>query len=288
MIDVNPWTLGLLGLFAGMLGAMLGIGGGIFIVPFLSLLLHIPIQTAIGCSLVTIVAGSMTAASTYIRDNVTNIKLGLLLESASIPGAILGALAVTKISSFVLSGLFGLLLLYCSFAMINYQRKPKQAVPHKKPVTETGQVEIIQNQWNESCYFDQEEKTIIRYRFGKIMPAMLISAFTGILASLLGVGGGIINIPVMNMIMGVPIKATIATSSFIIMTTAAVGALVFFQNGLINPFVAASLIIGAYIGARIGARLMQKTKGTLLRSIFAGIMIITAILMFLKAARVIT
>ncbi len=117
---------------------------------------------------------------------------------------------------------------------------------------------------------------------------MAISTFAGILASLLGVGGGIINIPVMNILMGVPIKAAIATSSFIIMMTASVGALVFFQNGLIDPFVAASLIIGAYIGARIGARLMQKTRGDLLRSIFAGIMVIIAILMFLKAAQVIT
>jgi len=262
MIDVNPWTLGLLGLFAGMLGAMLGIGGGIFIVPFLSLLLHLPIQIAIGCSLVTIVAGSMTAATTYIRDNVTNIKLGLLLESASIPGAIIGALAVTKISSSVLSGLFGLLLLYCSFAMIKQQIKLKQTVSQIKPA--------------------------LRYRFNKTGPAMAISTFAGILASLLGVGGGIINIPVMNILMGVPIKAAIATSSFIIMMTASVGALVFFQNGLIDPFVAASLIIGAYIGARIGARLMQKTRGDLLRSIFAGIMVIIAILMFLKAAQVIT
>jgi uncharacterized membrane protein YfcA len=284
MIDINPVTLSALGLVAGMLGAMLGIGGGIFVVPSLSLLLHVPMQTAIACSMVTIVAGSMTATTTYMRDNVTSIKLGMLLASASIPGAIFGAVIAARISSSILSALFGLILLYSAYAMIKQQIKNRQNVPVDDADDDIMKSAKLSGDWKECCYYDKEKKAILPYNFHNTGIALGVSAFSGILASLLGVGGGLINIPVMNIIMKVPMKAAIATSSFVIMMTASVGAFVFFLNGFVDPVIAVSLIIGAFIGARIGARLMQKTRSTMLELVFSGVVIILAVLMFLKAA----
>jgi len=287
MIDINPLTISLLGLAAGMLGAMLGIGGGVFIVPFLSLLLHIPIQTAIGCSMVTIVAGSMTATTTYIRDNVTSIKLGMLLASASIPGAIWGAIIASRISSSILGILFGFMLIYSAYTMIKQQFEEKRRSAISSPPVDVAIQETSSDRWKQCFYFDKAQKTVICYTFNRTGIALTISTFSGILASLLGVGGGLINIPVMNIIMNVPMKAAIATSSFVIMMTASIGAFIFFLNGFVDPFIAVLLIIGAVAGARIGARIMQKIRGTLLSTVFAGVMIIIAMLMFLKAIEVI-
>ncbi len=119
--DINLWALGGTGLVAGLLGSMLGVGGGIIIVPILTLALHLPIQVAIGSSLVAIVANACTAAGIYTKARLTNIKLGLLLETTTIPGAIIGGFAAALIAPSILSALFGLVLIYVAYTMVTRQ-----------------------------------------------------------------------------------------------------------------------------------------------------------------------
>jgi uncharacterized membrane protein YfcA len=277
--EVNLWALGGVGLLAGLLGAMLGVGGGILVVPMLTLALHVPIHIAIASSLVSIVATSCIAASVYVRNRLTNIKLGLLLETTTTPGAIIGALTATRLTSSVLGILFGAISIYVAYTMAIRQPVPtKDTQPEDSPTTNANELA--------NSYYDKSLSKIVSYKVSHIPLGLGSSFFAGILSSLLGIGGGIVNVPIMNLVMGIPMKATIATSSFMIAITTTVGAFIYYYHGYVYPPIVAPLIVGVFLGARIGAELAQRTTGILLRRIFGMFLFITAILMFLQAAKI--
>ncbi len=284
--ELNLWALGGVGLVAGLLGSMLGVGGGFIIVPILTLALHLPIKVAIASSLVAIVANSCTAAGMYTKTRLTNVKLGLLLETATTPGAIAGGLIAAIIAPSILSTLFGLALIYAAYTMITRQHfisDDTQPDSHMVQPDNTGNLSTSLA----SSYYDQNLDKVITYKVTRIPVGLGTSFFAGILASLLGIGGGIINVPVMHMVMGVPIKAAIATSTFVITITAAAGALIYYYYGHIYPFIIAPLAIGMVIGARIGVELTQRAGGVVLRRIFGVLLVIIAVMMFLRTANLI-
>lgn len=283
LAEVNLWALAVIGLFAGFLGATLGVGGGFLIVPILTLALNLPMQIAVASSLIAIVATSCTAASIYAKSQFTNIRLGLLLETTTTPGAIIGALTAAFLASSILSVIFGILLIYVAYTMIIRQptlmwnNSPKDnpdGSSSKKALLLTG------------SYYDQATNKKVTYDVRHIPLGLGASFFAGILSSLLGIGGGIIKLPTMNLGMGVPMKAAIGTSSFMIAITTTVGVIVYYFRGYIYPSIVAPLIIGVFLGARLGAELAQMAAGMLLRRIFGLLIFITAILMFLKAANI--
>jgi uncharacterized membrane protein YfcA len=285
MPDVNIWLLAATGFVAGTFGAMLGIGGGILIIPILTLILGIPIQNAIGSSLVSIVINGLTAVSVYIRNHMTNLKLGLLLACTMVPGALAGAFMGSILSTTALSIIFAVLLLY-----VGYNLFPKKA---KKLTTEelAIQKEEFENEhaphaWLDDTYYDPALKEEIHYQVHRPVMGMFTGFFGGVLSSLLGVGGGIINVPVMSLIMKVPIKATIATSSLLLCFTTMTGSFVYAYNGFVLPHVIAPLTIGIYIGARFGASIAHRINAVLLMKIFTAILVLTAIIMVLKAMHV--
>ncbi|MBM4447589.1 MAG: sulfite exporter TauE/SafE family protein [Chloroflexi bacterium] len=287
--EVNLWALGGTGLVAGLLGSMLGVGGGFLIVPILTLALHLPIKVAIGSSLVAIVANSCTAAGIYTKARLTNIKLGLLLETATIPGAIIGGFAAAVIAPSVLSAIFGLALIYAAYTMITRQHfmsVDTQPNDHLHLVEPSKISDNLSSSLTDS-YYDQNLNEVVTYKVTRIPAGLGTSFFAGILSSLLGVGGGIVNVPVMHLVMGVPMKAAIATSTLIITITAAAGALIYHYQGHIYPFIIAPLAIGIVIGARIGVELTQRAKGLMLRRIFGAFLLLIAILMFLKTVNII-
>ena len=287
--DINLWALGGTGLIAGLLGSMLGVGGGILIVPILTLALHLPIQVAIGSSLVAIVANACTAAGIYTKVRLTNIKLGLLLETTTIPGAIIGGFAAALIAPSILSALFGLVLIYVTYTMVTRQHfisadtQPDDHLHLAKP----GKTSDNLSSSLTDSYYDQNLDEVVNYKVTHIPAGLGTGFFAGILSSLLGVGGGVVNVPVMHMVMRVPMKAAIATSTFMIALTAATGAFIYQYYGNIEPFIIAPLVIGIVIGSRIGVELTQRTRGELLRHIFGVFLFLVAILMFLKTANVI-
>jgi len=285
--ELNLWALGGTGLVAGILGSALGVGGGFLIVPILTLALGLPIKVAIASSLVAIVANSCTAAGMYTKARITNIKLGLLLETVTIPGAIIGGFIAAIIAPSILSAIFGLALIYAAYTMIT----PKYLTSEDNLSTDNS---IAPNSTTDNLsgslansYYDQNLDKVVTYKVNRIPAGLGTGFFSGVLSSLLGIGGGVVNVPVMHLIMGVPMKAAIATSTFIITITAAAGALIYHYYGHIYPFIIAPLAIGIVIGARIGVELTQRARGALLRRIFGVFLLIIAILMFLKTTNII-
>jgi uncharacterized membrane protein YfcA len=282
-VVINLWALGGTGLVAGLLGSILGIGGGPIIVPMLTLALHLPIQVAVGSSLVAIVANACTATGMYTKARLTNVKLGLLLETATIPGAIIGGLTVAFIAPSILSALFGLVLIYVAYTMVVRRYVMSEDV---LSVDNSVAPDSLSCSLADS-YYDQNLGKVVSYKVNRIPAGLGAGFFAGILSSLLGIGGGIIKVPVMHLVMGLPMKATIATSAFMVAMTTAVGALLYQHNGYIYPFIVAPLVIGAVIGARLGVELTKRARGIVLRRIFGVFLFLVAVLMFLKTANVI-
>jgi len=280
--DVNIWILAGTGFGAGLLGSMLGVGGGFIIVPVLTLALGLPIQYAIGSSLISIVINACTATSVYIRCHMTNLKLGLLLSCALVPGAVTGAFLAARLSSPVLTVIFGALMIYVAYLMMpKKQRKLKPA-----QVEAAGTVhekEHASHAWLDGCYYDPAVNREIAYQVHRPTLGLVTSFFAGVLSSLLGIGGGIVNVPVMSQFMKAPLKATIATSALMLAFTTMTGAIIYIFNGYVVPYVVAPLIISVFLGARLGAALAHRSRSALLMWIFAFFLAVTAVLMILKA-----
>jgi len=285
--ELNLWALGGTGLVAGFLGSMLGVGGGPIIVPVLTLALGLPIHVAIGSSLVAIVANSCTAAGIYTQARLTNVKLGLLLETTTTPGAIVGGFIAAVIAPSILSALFGLILIYTAYTMITRRYILNENVLPKDNSAKTDKAANDLPSSLTTSYHDQNLGKVVTYKVNHLPQGLGASFFAGILSSLLGIGGGIIKVPVMSLVMGVPMKAAIATSTFMIAITTTVGALIYYYHGYIYPIIIAPLVIGAVIGARLGAELAQRARGVLLRRIFGTFLFLVALLMFIRTANVV-
>ncbi len=285
MVDVNIWILLLTGFVAGILGAMLGIGGGVIIVPALTIVLGVPIHYAIGNSLVAIVANALTSTGIYIKNRMANLKLGLLLSCTLVPGAVVGAFLSSILPGSILAVFFAALLIYVAFNIYPL-RKHGNTTGEFKMLTDTCEKEHDGNAWLDESYYDPALHEELRYRVHRQDLGLITGFFGGCVSSLLGIGGGIINVPVMNMVMKVPIKATIATSSLLLCFTTMAGSIVYAFRGLVLPNLMAPLTVGIYIGARTGTVIVRRIQGVWLQRMFAVILIVTAITMVLKVCRV--
>jgi uncharacterized membrane protein YfcA len=280
--DVNIWILAGTGLAAGLMGSMLGVGGGLIIVPVLTLALGLPIQYAIGSSLVSIVINACTATSVYIRTHMTNLKLGLLLSCTLVPGAVAGAFLAARLSSPILTIIFALLMLYVAYVMM--PKKQRGLLPEQIEAAKiVHEKEHAPHAWLDGYYYDPAINEEVSYRVHRPVIGMVTGFFGGVISSLLGVGGGIINVPVMNQIMKVPLKATIATSSLLLCFTTMTGSLIYAYNGYVSPYIIAPLIISVYLGARLGATLAHRTRSAVLITVYTVFLVLTSIIMMLKA-----
>jgi uncharacterized membrane protein YfcA len=285
MMHFSLWTLTLLiltGCFAGLLGAMIGIGGGLIVVPALVLGFGVDLKIAIAASLVAVVASSTAAGSVYVGKGLANMRLGMCLEIATTLGGISGGLLAVLIPTPVLSVLFALLMVVTS-TLILRSKDPSKAVQPKDTDT------IASLDGHESVgslsgsYYDPFHKTLIHYTAERLHLGSAVSFCAGIMSGLLGVGGGFMKVPAMALGMKVPVKVAAATSNFMIGVTAASSLFVYFSRGLIHPLIAAPIAIGITIGAIFGTSVAQKVSPTLLRKIMSVLMILTAIEFFLKA-----
>jgi len=260
-------------LIAGLLGSLLGLGGGIIIIPALTLVFGYQIQVAIGASLIGVIATSTGAASHYVQEELTNIRLGMVLETATTVGSIVGALVAVYANQHLLAIAFGIFLVYGAIYMI---RRPERLSP-PAPLEDDGKSFKIRGN-----FFDRKLNKEVTYEVKNLDRGLVASAGAGIMSGLLGVGGGLIKVPVMNIWMGVPMKAAAATSNFMIGVTALAGTLVYYGYGFLSPLVSAIVAVGVFFGATIGSRIAYLTTGTCLRKFFAVVMIAIAILMFLR------
>jgi uncharacterized membrane protein YfcA len=262
---------------AGMAGAYLGIGGGILLIPYMTLLLGVDIKVAIATSLIGVIATSSGSASVYVRDHLTNLRLGMFLEVASTAGAITGAFVALVVPQTALFVVFGLVLLLPAHQMVL-----------GREATVSPAVSSTQGAWRarlrlSARYRDAEDDRTREYGVGRVAPGLGISAVAGAISGLLGVGGGFIKVPAMNVVMGVPMKPAVATSNFVIGVTAAASAFIYYSRGLIDPSLAAMIVLGVFTGTRFGTRLMVRARAGRIRKVFGIFLVGLAVFMVLRA-----
>lgn len=262
---------------AGAVGALLGLGGGIFLVPFLTLGFGLPIRQAVAASLIGIIATSSSASSVYLRQGVAHVRLGLLLEIGTAAGALAGAWVAGWLSPRTLAWIFSAVAVYTAVSMVRHRdAQPEDAalVPADADAGGLG-----------GAYEDAAAGQAVRWRARRVALGVALSSLAGVLSSLVGVGGGTIKVPVMNLIMGVPLKAATATSTFMIGITGAASAVVYAARGDLIPAVAGVCALGVMAGARGGTRLQARMPSGALRWIFAALLLAVAGQVFTEAWR---
>ena len=271
---VDVLVIFLVSIIAGFIGALFGLGGGVLIIPFLTLVEGVPVPLAVGASIVSVVATSSSSAAAYVQDHLTNLRLGMFLEIGTVAGAITGAFVAVFLPASALFILFGLILLYATIIMIRARGIdfPANVRPDK-----ASRILALGSQ-----YEDHSLNRVVKYEVTRTPLTAFIGYFAGIVSGLLGVGGGIINVPTMNLVSKVPVKVASATSNFMIGVTAAASASVYLLRGDVHPLLAAPLIIGVAGGALLGTRVLKVTPPTRVKVAFGILLAAISLLMILK------
>lgn len=278
--------LAALGIFAGWLGAIIGIGGGIIIVPTLVLAFGFDIRIAVATSLVAVVATSTAAGSAYVGKGTANMRLGMTLEVATTIGGIIGGLIAVLISPSLLSGLFAVLMVLTAF-LVGRRRDPAPEIAPVGPDPATvGDPDP--RGWEEpgtlaGAFYDDHLGELVTYRAERITLGGVVSLFAGTVSGMLGVGGGFIKVPAMSEGMRVPIKVAAATSNFMIGVTAIASLFVYFARGYVHPYTVVPVALGVVLGATVGAAVSARVHPGVLRRILVVILILVAVQMGLSA-----
>ncbi|MCE1225500.1 MAG: sulfite exporter TauE/SafE family protein [Geobacteraceae bacterium] len=274
---VQTLEIFLIAITAGVFGSILGLGGGIIIVPVLTLLFNVPMQTAVAASTVSIIATSTGAAVAFLQDRLTNTRVAIWLEMGTSTGALSGALIAGYLNQRFLYILFGLLLAYSGYNMFKARKNelPEGVLPDR----------LSQKLQLQGSYTDRQLGKRIDYQVTGTIPGLIIMYFSGIAAGLLGIGAGIFKVPAMDQIMRIPFKASTATSNFMIGVTAASGAVVYFARGDVKPMITGPVVLGVLLGAILGAKLMVRLKSSTIRKLFIPIIIYTAFEMIYRGLK---
>jgi hypothetical protein len=259
------------GIISGGLGALLGLGGGIFLVPFLNLAMKFPFQAAAAISLTTVIATSSSVSAGRAGKQLINIRLGMLLEVATAAGSLLGAVTAMFLAPSTVQRLFGVATISVAIVMLTRLQRRNVLDASIDPGVLGGR------------FFDDESGRDVAYRVRRIPFALGASFVAGNLSSLLGIGGGFIKVPVLNAWCGVPMRAAAATSAFMIGVTATSGAVIYYGQGQLEPALAAVAVIGVQIGSWGGMRFGQKASVKWLKILMAAVLLIISGLMFERA-----
>lgn len=278
-----PDFLSLLGisLTAGILGAMTGIGGGIVLIPVLTLI-GVPIKYAIAASIMSTIATSSGSASAYVRDRLSNIRIGMYLEMFTVPGAIIGATIAVILPSkydFILFFSFAAVLLI-SWQQLLFRRKGEEhpfVAKQDRPSKWLGM---------EGVYYEKTSDKWICYKANRAAPGGAAMFGVGMIAGLLGIGAGALKVSVMDLIMRMSSKVSTTTSNFIIGVTALAGTSVFLAAGLVNIGLVAPVMIGVTLGAIGGTRIMARMRNSQIRVLFLFVLLGLALEMILRGAGV--
>ena len=240
------------GLAAGAFGALLGLGGGILIVPILTLGFGVPLTTAIGTSLVCVIATSTGAAAVNVRAGRADVRLGITLGAGTVVGAVTGGVVAGVLPERVLAGLFALLLAYTAFTMVRglvRGGRPENDERAERPATPDG-------------------PGAPAYRSHRVPWAVGGSFVAGNVSGLLGIGGGVVTVPLIHLVMGAPIRVAVATSNYMIGITAAAGAYAYLFRGDVDPRQAAPVVLGVAAGAALGAGASGRIRANWLVGLF--------------------
>jgi uncharacterized membrane protein YfcA len=278
MLSVSPLfftsAVLLVSLMAGMLGSLLGLGGGIIIIPALTLFFHIDIRYAIGASIVSVIATSSGAAAAYVREHMTNLRVAMVLELATTSGALTGAYVAGLLSGRWLYIIFGLVMGYSALMMFRKSRKDSDEISISAPWADYLRLH--------SSYYDEALGREVVYKVARTRVGLALMYIAGIVSGLLGIGSGALKVPAMDLAMGLPIKVSTATSNFMIGVTAAASAGVYFVRGDIDPFIAAPVATGVLLGALLGSRILGRLQSSTIRLVFIVVLLWVSVQMLLK------
>jgi uncharacterized protein len=262
----------LLSMAAGFVGSISGLGGGVFIVPALVVFLHLPIHVAIGASLISVVATSAGASVAFVRDGWTNLRVAMVLECATVTGAILGAYLAGVVSAPVLELLFAAIMLQSAYFSIIKRGDDIQTV--------TGP---IAGRLRLGGSIPGDDGVPIPYGVMNVRYGAPLMAVAGLMSGLLGIGSGALKVVAMDNVMKIPLKVSSATSNFMIGVTAGAGALVFLARGDVATVVAGPVALGVTAGALAGSRLLPYANVRALRALFVAVLILIAVEMGWRA-----
>jgi uncharacterized membrane protein YfcA len=273
--------VGVLGCITGSLGAITGIGGGIIIVPILVIVLGFDFATAVAASLAAVVATSTSAGSAYVAEGLTNMRLAITLEITTTIGGITGGFLGLALSEHVFSAIFAMAMLGVAFLILS-GRSQHGDVPTDDSIPPPADIPVSTGLLD-ARYRDPDVGSKVVYRVRHVPLGMGASCGAGIVSGVLGVGGGFIKVPVMNLVMGVPIKVAVATSNFMIGVTALASLLVYLGQGEVHPAVLTPLVLGTIIGASVGVRLQRRISSHDLRVALAAVLVFVGLGMGLRA-----
>lgn len=264
-------VIGVCSLGAGFLGALTGLGGGVVLIPLLTLFFHVDIRYAIGASLVSVIATSSGAAAAYVREGFTNIRVGMFLEIATTLGALLGAFMALLVPTPAIAIIFGAVLLYSAYL----SSRPQPVVPvddHPDPLA-------TRLRMNGSYPSLDGPRSYYVHR----VPAGFSLMFgAGALSGLLGIGSGAVKVLAMDQAMKIPFKVSTTTSNFMIGVTAAASAGVYLNRGYVDPALALPVTLGVLAGSSLGAQLLARTRTRWLRIVFSAVIMLLGLEMVYK------
>lgn len=265
-----------LSIAAGFVGAMAGMGGGVVLIPALTLM-HMDIKKAIAVSIVSVIATSSGAAAAYVKDRLTNLKVGMFLEMFTIVGAIVGASITVAANSRWLFMLFGAVLLISWGVLL--ARRHEEWQPVANPDRFSRWLEL------EGSYLDQTTSTEVSYRATHAAWGGGLMFIAGLVAGLLGIGAGALKVLIHDLVMGLPPKVSTTTSNLIIGVTALAGTSVYLANGMLDPGLIAPVILGILGGAFIGTRVLVRLPNQKVRQFFLIILAILGVEMIVRGMR---
>jgi uncharacterized membrane protein YfcA len=259
---------------AGLIGSLVGLGGGVFVVPLLTLVFGLPLQEAIGASIISVIATSSGAAAAYVRDRITNLRVGMFLEIATTLGAITGAFLTAIAPTGLLFLIFGLVLAVSAAPLImRFGEELPQGVHNDRWADKLGLA---------SSYRDERLGREVAYQVERVPLGVVLMYIAGTISGLLGIGSGTFKVLAMDTAMRLPIKVSSATSNFMIGVTAAASAGIYFWRGDVLAVVAAPVALGVLVGATLGAKMLVRFRNTTVRLIFLPVLAIVALEMLLR------
>jgi uncharacterized membrane protein YfcA len=257
---------------AGLLGSLTGLGGGVVLVPLLTLFFKVDIRYAIGASLVSVIATSSGAAAAYVKEGFSNIRIGMFLEIATTVGALAGAFLGAFISTKALAVIFGLMLLYSAYL----SRKPRPRAERNLPP------DPLATRLRMNGSFPSEEGGMRQYNVQRVPTGFSLMFGAGALSGLLGIGSGAVKVLAMDQAMKIPFKVSTTTSNFMIGVTAAASAGVYLNRGYVDPGLAMPVMLGVLAGSMLGARILVKAETKVLRLVFSVVIAVLGVQMLYK------
>lgn len=261
-------------LLAGFLGALTGLGGGVVVVPLLAVLFHVDLRYAVGASLLSVIATSSGAAAAYVREGVSNVRVGMFLEIATTVGALAGAAVAAHVATGAVAVVFGLVLLGAAGVSLRHPARERGLVAPPERIARALRLDGSFPGPGGPVY----------YTVRRVPAGFGLMFLAGGLSGLLGIGSGALKVIAMDDVMRLPFKVSTTTSNFMIGVTAAASAGVYLARGYIDPGLAAPVVLGVLAGALLGARLLPRIRSHVLRLVFAAVIVALAVEMFYQGA----